>query len=82
MYMIIYKQAYVTNLTAKFANMNRLLKFIFIITPMGSQKNTPDIGQNLHFKPLLEKNLFFQSISLKKVHDILQYCRKELFKGA
>ena len=51
MYMIIYKQAYVTSLTAKLENMNGLLKFIFIITPIRSQKRYLDIGQNFQFKP-------------------------------
>ena len=59
MYMIIYKQAYVTNLTAKITNMNWLSKYIFNITPIGSQKRLLEIGQNFHFKPFSEKNLMF-----------------------
>ena len=59
MYMIIYKQAYVTSLTAKLAKMNLLLKFIFIITPIRSQKRYLDIGQNFHFKPFSQKILKF-----------------------
>ena len=57
MYMIVYKQAYMTNSTAKFTNMNLLSKYLFNITPIGSQKRYLDIGQNFHFKPFSEKNL-------------------------
>ena len=55
MYIIIYKEAYVKNLTEKFTNMNWLSKYIFIITIIGSQKRYLDIGQNFDFKPFSEK---------------------------
>ena len=57
--------------------MKWLSKYKFTITIIGSQKGYIDIGQNFNFKLFSEKNP--NSISLKKVHDILQYCLKELF---
>ena len=55
MYMIIYKQAYVTSLTTKLANMNWLLKFISILPQFDLKTDTSILGKISTLNPSHKK---------------------------